>query len=140
MCGSIPAAIAFSEYALVWIAGALPRGVEEVAAQRVLRRERDRVQETVQPPPPRPDLVRNPFDVLRVVRVHLEDVHRLRQAPSGLLGETHRAAERRQHDLRALLLKRARRRVGDRLPRQHAGDEQLLALEQHRDPLREKPC
>ena len=57
-----------------------------------------------------------------------------------LLGQPHRAAERGQDDLGALLLQGLRRRVRDRLARQHAGDEQLLAFEQHRDLLGRPAC
>ena len=60
---------------------ALPRGVQEVAAERVLRRERDRVQEPVEPSPARdPSSARDGVDLRGFVRVHLQHVGRGRAA------------------------------------------------------------
>ena len=119
---------------------ALPRGVQEVPAERVLRRERDRVQEPVEPSPPGPDLGRDRLDVRGIVRVHLQDVDGIGEPARRLLRQPHRAPERGQDDLGPLLLQGLRGRVRDRLARQHAGDEQLLAFEQHRDPLGRPAC
>jgi hypothetical protein len=105
--------------------------VEEVPAERVLRRERDRVQDPVDLSPPGLELLPDGVDLGLVVGIHLQDVARVRQPLRHLLGEAHGASEVRQDDLSAVLLRGRRRCEGDRLRGQHAGDQQLLAVEQH---------
>src|SRR4029450_1949699 len=57
-----------------------------------------------------------------------------RQPLGGLVGERAAAAEAGQHHLGAVVQRLAGDRVGDRVRREHAGDEQPLAVDEHRAP------
>ena len=61
------------------------------------------------------------------------------QAPRDPLGETHRPPKAGQDDLGARLLGHPSHGVGDRVIGQHAGDEDLLAVEEHRRGLYRPP-
>ncbi len=95
--------------------GALRRRVEEVAAERVLGRERDRVQDAVEAAPALAQVVGDGLEVVGVVDVELEHVGRLRQLGRRPLGHPLDAAERGEHHLGAGLLGLARDLVRDRL-------------------------
>ena len=82
-------------------------------------------------PPPGRQLRTDRVDLLGVVRIHLEDVAGRRQPLGGLLREAHRPAEVGQHDLGAVLLRGSRGGERDRLRREHAGDQELLPVQQH---------
>src|SRR4029079_11346431 len=58
-------------------------------------------------------------------------VRRLRQPAGGALGQAHRAAEAREDHLGARVLGLLGDRKGDALAREHPGDQQALALEDH---------
>jgi hypothetical protein len=69
-------------------------------------------------------------EVLCAGDVELHDRCRLGQSPRGPTGQPHHPAERREDDLRALLLREPRHMEGDRLVGQHPRDEDALALEE----------
>ena len=83
------------------------------------------------PAPAEPSSRGDGGQVVGRVHVQLEHVRRRRQPRGGPLGHALGAAEAGQHDLGALLLGPLGHRVGDRAAREHARDEQSLALEQH---------
>ena len=106
--------------------------LQEATAERVLGRERDRVQEPVDATPAGLQLLRDRGEVLGLVDVELEHVGGLREALGRALGQAPRPAEARQHDLRAGLLGAASDLPRDRVFGDHAGDQQLLVVEHHR--------
>ncbi|MDH6227607.1 hypothetical protein M2169_004577 [Streptomyces sp. MJP52] len=106
----------------------LERRVQEVAAQRVLRREADGVDHAVQGAELLGDHVGEPPEVLVVGDVQLDDLGRPGQLLGDPLGERG-PGEGGEDDLRALLLGQLRRVEGDGGLQQHAGDQDPLALE-----------
>ena len=109
----------------------LRRGLQEVAAQRVLGRERDRVQDPVEAAPPLVEVRRHRGELLGLVDVELEDRRLGRQAPGDPLRDAQPAAEAGEHDLGACGLRALRHGVGDRVVREDARDEQSAVAEIH---------
>ncbi len=133
MSGSMPAAKAFNENALVLNAVATlshsvcmklpPRascGANAIACRNPSNR-----------PHRLAKLLAHGRDLVGLVDVHLQHVGRLGQPSRHLLCEAHRASEVGEHDLGALLLRGSGRGERDRLRRQHPRDEQLLVVQQH---------
>jgi hypothetical protein len=114
------------------LGGALKAGVEELAAERVLGRVGDRVQDPVEASPARLELPRDRGEVGLAVDVELEDVGGLGQPLRGALGEPPRATEAGEHHLGAGQLRLARDREGDAAAGDHPGDQQALAVEHQR--------
>ena len=108
---------------------ALRRRVEEVAAERVLGREGDRVQDAVDAAPALAQVVRDGLDVLGLVDVELEHVGDGIELGGRAVGHALRAAEARQHDLRTGRLRLLGHLERDRLAVDDAGDQELLALQ-----------
>jgi hypothetical protein len=78
--------------------------------------------------------------VLGVGDVELDDRRLLRQSLGDPLAQRHGPAEVRQDDGGALLLRQARRRVGDRRLGQYARDQDLLAFQNaHQCPIPSPP-
>ena len=116
-----------SEYAEICSAtrDVFPRRGEEAAAEARLGRERDRVQHAVEPAA---DPLGERVEVLRIGDVELDDVGFGRQPARGALGQAHRPAERREHDLGAFFLRALGDGERDRRVVEHAGDEDSLLL------------
>jgi len=95
------------------------------------------VQEAVEMAEALADLVGHCGDLALVVGVHLQDVGRRGEAAGAHLGELHPLAEPRQQDLRPLLLGEAGHGEGDALRGEHAGDQELAAIKEHRRILPE---
>ena len=62
--------------------------------------------------------------------VELDHGRRGRQPPGYRLGQAELAAERRKHDIGALLLRQPRHVEGDGAVGEHTGDEELLTVKQ----------
>ena len=131
--GSSSAASALSENALVVKAcgGALGRGLEEAAAERVLGREGDRVEHAVDAAPAARRARRaaraGPPGCSRRARAR----QRARAAAGRALGQPPGAAEAREHHLGARQLRLLGHREGDAAVGQGPGDQQALAVEVH---------
>ena len=110
----------------------VPGGAHEVVAEQRLRGEADGVQHAVDAAPVVGDGVANGVDVLGVGDVELEhrDVGAARQLAGGALGEAEAAAGAGEHDVGALLGGDTGDGEGQRGIRQHAGDHDVLAVEQ----------
>ena len=119
---------------------ALRRGGEEAAAEGVLGREGDGVQHAVDAAPAVAELARDGLEVLRLVDVELEHVGRVGQLLGRPVGQPLGAAEARQHDLGALLLRLAGDLPRDRVARDDARQEQLLVLEEAHSGMLRTPC
>src|SRR5262249_61234216 len=76
-------------------------------------------------------------EVCRVVDVQLEHLGSRVESPGAALGQGEAAAEAGEEDFRAFLLRQLGHAEGDRLRREHAGDEQPLTFEQHEPASRE---
>ena len=105
------------------------RRVEEVAAERVLGREGDRVQDAVDAAPALAQVLRDGLDVLGLVDVELEHVGHGVELAGGALGHALGAAEAGQDDLGARRLGLLGDLERDRLAVDDAGDQELLALQ-----------
>ena len=90
----------------------------------ILWRERDRVQDPVDLTPSLLQLRCERLQVLGPVHVEFEHIHRLGQPLGSALGHPPHASEAGEQDRRALLLGLLCDVKGDRLLRDHAGDEQ----------------
>ncbi len=89
------------------------------------------MQRAVQASPSVHDRRRDRADVIGVVDVHLHHVGLRGQLAGDLLGQPHALADVREQDLGALLLRDLGCGEGDAVVGQDAGDEQLLAVEEH---------
>ena len=110
---------------------ALGRRGHEAAAQRVLGRERDRVQYAVYASPARPQRLGQRIEIRSPVHVQLQHVDLRRQPRRRSLGHPPRSPEAGQHHRRAFGKRPRRRMPRDRVLGDHAGDHQPLALEDH---------
>ena len=108
---------------------ALGRRGQELAAERVLGREGDRVQHAVDAAPAVGQVGGDRLEVLGLVHVELEHVGRVGQLLGGAVGQALRAAEAGQHHLRARLLRLAGDLPRDRVARDDARDQELLVFE-----------
>ena len=131
--GASAAASAFNENALVWNAcmRALGRRGHELAAERVLGRERDRVQHAVDAAPALSQVVGQRVEVRRAVDVELEHVDRLGQARWRRARSSAGRARSSSAPPRRPPAGPARRVEGDRVLGDDAGDQQPLAGEDH---------
>ncbi len=103
----------------------LPRGVEEDAAEGVLRGEGDRVDDAVDVAF---EALGQSREVLFVRRIEFDDARGHGQALGDDLGDLHLPAEAREDDLGSLFLRDLRGGEGDRRLREHTGDEDALSL------------
>ena len=109
----------------------LPFRVQELAAQRVLRRVRDRMHESVEAIPSLASLFSRGFDVIRFGDVHLEDFGHRVELLRRHLRDAHHPAEAREQKLAARFLHLHGDRVTDASPIAHAGDQNSLACQYH---------
>ena len=109
--------------------------VRNAPAERVLGREGDGVQHAVQRTPPVAQRRGDRGDLLGLVDVELEDVGWVGQALGDALGDAHATAETGEDDLGPLTLRALGDGEGDRLLGEDAGDEQALAVEEHRESV-----
>ena len=103
---------------------------EEVTPEGVLGGEGYGVDDPVEFPPAFLEVVRDRFDVLRLVYVEFEDGGFRVEASGCSLREASGTAEAAKDDLRPLLLGQPGRRVSYRAPVQDTGNQYLLAFEQ----------
>ena len=108
----------------------VPRGAEEVVAEARRGGEADGVEHTVDAAPLVGDRLAHRLDVLGHGDVELEHVDAVAQLARGALRQAERPPGAGEHDLGALLERDLGHAVGQRGVGQHAGDHDLLALEQ----------
>ncbi len=104
-------------------------------SKAALGREADRVQHAVEAVDVLAHVVGERVEVRLVGDVELDDRCGLGQPPGDDLRDAHRAPERGEHHLGALLLRDARHVEGDRGVGEHAGDEQALAVQKSHVPV-----
>ena len=112
----------------------LRRRGHEATAERVLGRERDRVQRTVNPAPGALERLRQRGEVLGAVDVKLEHLTDGVEFLRCALGHAPHPAEAREHDLGTLPLRLLSGVEGDRVLGDDAGDQQALAGQDHVRP------
>src|SRR5205823_7183885 len=88
--------------------------------------------EPVEPAPALFERLRQRVDLLLVVDVHLQDLGSGFHPAGTLLRQAHDPAETGQHDIRAFPLRHVGDRVRDARRGQDTGDQDFLALEDHR--------
>ena len=81
--------------------------------------------------PPLGEVVGEPGNMCRVVDVQLQHWARLRKTLHYPLGKAHTSAKAGHHDLSTLLLSNPGGMPGDRVIREHTGDDELFSVEQH---------